>query len=694
MSLFGRFLVRIFVVGTAVAVVAVSSAAGFATARRPDHSGSSVRLPLGVKVFGRLPDGRPRLTGTAPTGLPPAAIASVYDLPGLSPSSGAGAGQVIAIVDAYDDPKAQADLNTFSGQYGYPQLPTCTSLATAAPPCFEKVYAQGKKPSPDGHWAVEESLDIEWAHAEAPAAKIVLVETSNGTSNGALFGGVVKANRLGATEVSMSWYEPDFATEATFDSDMKHPGTFYVAAAGDHGHEAAYPAASPDVIAVGGTTLNGCSGTSCAGFTSETAWAGSGGGVSAFEPIPGYQNNYKGPVSGASSISALTGGKRAIPDVSFDANMASGVSVYDSTPYKGQTGWFSEYGTSVGAPNWAGILAAAAPTRRASLQGNAAIYSGGYAANLRDIITGTNGSCGAACTAGRGYDLMTGLGSPSYRLWGPGLTIETTGAVTSISCPTASFCMAADNGGNVYTYTRGTWSAGQRIDSDGGLTSISCPTASFCAATSTGSTAYIYSAGTWSASQLVGANLTSVSCPAAGSCLATGDEASYTYSGGTWSQGQLVQQAHTFTSISCPTTSFCEAADSGGEVYTYSKGTWSAGQQVGSDGGLASISCATTSFCAATSTGATAYIYSAGTWSASQLVGADGGSANLTSVSCPAAGSCLATGDWNSYTYSGGTWAQGQLIQQGDVFTSVSCPTTSFCKAADDVGRIYTYSTN
>jgi hypothetical protein len=156
---------------------------------------------------------------------------------------------------------------------------------------------------------------------------------------------------------------------------------------------------------------------------------------------------------------------------------------------------------------------------------------------------------------------------------------------------------------------------------------------------------------------------------------------------------RLVRRLLLVDSISCPTASFCRAADNGGNVYTYSNGAWSAGQQVDSAGGLTSISCPTTSFCAATSAGDTAYIYSAGTWSASQLVGADGGAANLTSVSCPAAGSCLATGDWDSYTYSGGTWARGQLIQQGDYFTAISCPTTSFCKAADNGGRIYTYST-
>ena len=187
----------------------------------------------------------------------------------------------------------------------------------------------------------------------------------------------------------------------------------YTAAAGDDGHAAAYPAASPNVIGVGGTTLNGCSGTSCAGFTSETAWSDSGGGVSAYEKIPAYQSAYGGPVYGESSggISALTGGMRAIPDVSFDANPNTGVSVYDSTAYNSQSGWFTLGGTSVGTPNWAGILAVGASTA-GMLQGAQKIYGGGYGSYLRDIISGTNGSCGTDCTAGTGYDLVTGLGSP------------------------------------------------------------------------------------------------------------------------------------------------------------------------------------------------------------------------------------------------------------------------------------------
>jgi subtilase family serine protease len=375
-------------------------------------SGLAVRTsnpPFRVKVIGRLPSGKPKLASTSPTGLSPGAVQSVYSLSGLSPSSGAGAGQIIAIVDAYHDPNALSDLNTFNAQYGYAPLSACTSLAQSGP-CFQQADPQGT-PKVNSGWVLEESLDIEWAHAEAPAAKIVLVEAaSNSDTN--LFNAVTYANSIGATEVSMSWGGGEFSGETAYDADMTHAGTSYTASAGDSGHGAEYPAASPNVIAVGGTTLNGCSGTSCAGFTSETTWSGSGGGAAADEPIPGYQSSYTGPVSGASTITALTGSKRGIPDVSFDANPSTGVSVYDSTRYQGQSGWFTLGGTSVGAPNWVGVLAAGNAAGKTALQGHSAIYSGGYATNLRDITSGTNGTCGTDCTAGSGYDLVTGLGSP------------------------------------------------------------------------------------------------------------------------------------------------------------------------------------------------------------------------------------------------------------------------------------------
>ena len=398
----------ILAAGTALTVMAALSAAATALAGT-SSAARTANPPFRVKVIGRLPDGKPRLSSTKPTGLPPSAIASVYNLSGLSSSSTAGTGQIIAIVDAYHDPHALSDLNTFNAQYGYPALSTCTSL-TQSGPCFEQADPQGT-PRTNSGWVLEESLDIEWAHAEAPGAKIVLVEAAS-NSNSNLFGAVSYANSLGATEVSMSWGGGESSGETSFDADMTHAGTFYTASAGDSGHGAEYPAASPNVIAVGGTTLNGCSGTSCSGFTSETTWSSSGGGISSVEAIPGYQSGYSGPVSGASTISALTGAKRGIPDVSFDANPSTGVSVYDSTSYQGQSGWFTLGGTSVGAPNWAGVLAAGKAAGSTALEGDSAIYSGGYKTNLRDITSGTNGTCGTDCTAGTGYDLVTGLGSP------------------------------------------------------------------------------------------------------------------------------------------------------------------------------------------------------------------------------------------------------------------------------------------
>jgi hypothetical protein len=378
--------------------------------------------PFKVRSFGKRSDGTPLVSSASPIGLAPATIGAVYDLKTglLSPSGTAGAGQVIAVVDAFHDPDALSDLNVFNAEYGYPALSACAS----APPftattgaCFYQVDPEGT-PAVNSSWTVEESLDIEWAHAEAPGATIVLVEAeSQSTAN--LLDGVDWADENGATEVSMSWSSPESSGETSLDSLFDATSTstgapiLYTASAGDDGHAAAYPAASPDVIGVGGTTLNGCNGTSCAGFTSETAWSDSGGGVSVYEKVPAYQSAYDGPVYGESSggISALTGGMRATPDVSFDADPNTGVSVYDSTAYMSQSGWFTVGGTSVGSPNWAGILAVGEKSG-AALQSAQQIYGGGYGSFLRDVTSGTNGSCGTDCAAGTGYDLVTGLGSP------------------------------------------------------------------------------------------------------------------------------------------------------------------------------------------------------------------------------------------------------------------------------------------
>src|SRR5712691_863852 len=264
--------------GTAVILAVAISGIGSASAAQAGKLTGLASPTYVVKQLGHLANGKPLLTSSTPTGLPPSAIQAVYNLSGLSSSSGAGAGQIIAIVDAFHDPNALSDLNTFNSQYGYAQLSTCTSLSQSGP-CFEQVFAQGKQPRVNAGWVLEESLDIEWAHAEAPAAKIVLVEAATNSSTN-LFGAVVAANNLGASVVSMSWGGGEASGDTSLDADFTHAGTFYTASSGDSGHGVIYPSSSPNVIAVGGTTLNGCSGTSC-NFTSETAWSGSGGGISA-----------------------------------------------------------------------------------------------------------------------------------------------------------------------------------------------------------------------------------------------------------------------------------------------------------------------------------------------------------------------------------------------------------------------------
>jgi subtilase family serine protease len=391
--------------------VSAGSATAFAApqATGPGHVSILNHPTFVIHRIGTRANGEPQVTSTSPTGLPPSAIQKVYNLSGLTPTSNAGAGQIIAIVDAFNDANALADLNVFNKQYGYPALTTCTSL-TQAGACFEIDKPSGA-PAANADWQLEESLDIEWAHAEAPGAKIVLVEAKT-SSNANLYAAVDAANALGATEVSMSWGGGETSTETSNDSNFTHAGTFYTASAGDSGHGVIYPSASPDVMGVGGTTLNGCSGTSCAGFTSESTWSGGGGGISADEALPGFQNTYTGPVFGAATIKALTGSKRGVPDVSFVGNPSTGVSVYDSTAFDSQSGWWTLGGTSVGAPNWAGVLAAGKAAGSTALEGNAAVYAGGYKTNLRDITSGTNGTCNTDCTAGTGYDLVTGLGSP------------------------------------------------------------------------------------------------------------------------------------------------------------------------------------------------------------------------------------------------------------------------------------------
>ncbi len=317
------------------------------------------------------------LASLSVVGLSPLVIEGAY---GFSTSASAGAGKTIALVDAYDDPTAEADLGVFVGQFG---LPACTT----ANGCFKKVNQNGGTsglPRADSGWALEIALDVEWAHAIAPGAKILLVEArSSSLSN--LFAAEDYA-KTHAQYVSNSWGASEFSSEHSYDSHFSQSGVSFFASSGDGGSQL-WPSTSPNVISVGGTTLTfNSDGT----LASETGWSGSGGGCSAYETANAAQN----------TGSVNCGGKRGTPDVSLDADPHSGVSVYDSTPYSGSAGWWQVGGTSASSPMWA------ARSADAGVQVNSTnVY--GSSITFRDIKIGAN-NVGSCLT---GYDLVTGLGS-------------------------------------------------------------------------------------------------------------------------------------------------------------------------------------------------------------------------------------------------------------------------------------------
>ena len=360
-----------------------------------------------------------------PTGETPSSLACVYDLvrklaPGCPiatskdlPSGGNG---TIAIVGAYDYPTAYDDLSTFSKQFGLHVLPQCSRNKTDS--CFQKVFATGAQPPLDCGWAQETALDIEWAHAMAPGASIVLVEAATNNLSD-LMAAVNVANAFvnptgtaagtGLGQVSMSWGSSEFSTESDLDSNFTTtPGVVYFAASGDVGGSTIYPGTSPFVVSAGGTSLIR---DAAGNFTGEIAWSGSGGGTSLYELNPSYQD----------VISALALAKRAVPDLALDADPNSGVSVYDSTPCtvtvngatQTQAGWQVFGGTSVATPTLAGIVNRAGSKYNSTDTELSTIYacyadSTCYPFSFRDILTGTAGTFSAI----KGWDFVTGVGSP------------------------------------------------------------------------------------------------------------------------------------------------------------------------------------------------------------------------------------------------------------------------------------------
>ena len=363
----------------------------------------------------------------------PAQIRAAYGLPAL-PAVGAaisaavaaslGAGQTIYLLDAYHDATALSDLNAFSTRFG---LPTCTNVAIApttklplaAPPAkctFSTVYSTATgtmttvAPAYNATWLPESKLDVQWAHAIAPLARIVLVELPSSMSN-VILGGNMLAGKMGAGVVSMSFGSAEAGWAPSTDSYFKGSGMTYVAAAGDSGRQVLWPAVSPNVVAVGGTSLN----WSGSGTRYEAAWLHTGGGLSAYEALPAWQSGVTTAGGGA-----LT--RRAVPDVAFNANPTTGEYVALTLP-GAATVWSAYGGTSIAAPQWAGVIAVANAMRVANakpvlgdihtlLYKSIAAVPGTYAAAMGDVIDGTNGTC-ATCRAGAGFDQATGWGTPN-----------------------------------------------------------------------------------------------------------------------------------------------------------------------------------------------------------------------------------------------------------------------------------------
>ncbi|MDT4938976.1 MAG: hypothetical protein QOG80_2647 [Pseudonocardiales bacterium] len=325
--------------------------------------------------------GKPGAFAT-PSGYGPADIQSAYKL-----TTSAGAGKTVAIVDAYNDPTAEADLSVYRSNYG---LAPCTT----ANGCFRKVSQTGSTtalPATDAGWATEISLDVDMVSASCPACKILLVEA--GSSSFANLGVAVNyaASQAGVVAISNSYGGSDSGPLSAYN----HPGIAITASTGDAGYGVESPASFDSVVAVGGTSLKRS--TSARGWT-ETAWSGSGSGCSRQNAKPSWQ-----------SSATLCSGK-ANADVSAVADPYTGVAVYDSTPYQGASGWQVYGGTSASSPIVASVYAMSGNTA-----GYPASYTWAHTSGLFDVTSGSNGHCKTRvwCTSGTGWDGPTGLGTPN-----------------------------------------------------------------------------------------------------------------------------------------------------------------------------------------------------------------------------------------------------------------------------------------
>jgi hypothetical protein len=418
------------------------SPVGLGTPDDPLATCLAVGAPIGPTTAARSFAGSPADVQL----MTPQTLHTAYALPTTTAGSGT---QTIAIVDAFDDPTVQADLDAFDAWYGLPALPACAGTLTTS--CFLKVNQSGATsgfPAFSAGWATEIALDVETAHALCQNCKVILVEaTTNSLAN--LAAAVDTAAGLGATVISNSYGTAESGlSSATFATDAKHyrkSGVAVIAAAGDGGYGTLFPADVDTVVSVGGTTLSTNQATGA--YLGETVWfgggIGTGSGCSAFEPAEPWQTSVgTWPTTGCAAA-------RSVADVSADADPASGMYVR----YNG--GWYAVGGTSLSAPIIAAAYALAA-NPSTTLSPVAVPYAHG--GTLHDVTMGENAaSCSStSCSAAAGYDGPTGLGTPN----GIGAFVDTGAPPASAAPPTVTGTLGV---GQPLTGALGTWWATQAI---------------------------------------------------------------------------------------------------------------------------------------------------------------------------------------------------------------------------------------
>jgi kumamolisin len=316
-------------------------------------------------------------------GYTPDQIRTAYGIP-----DNGGSGTIVIVV-AHDNPTALADFNAFSAEFGLPQE-TSSDVTDSDNEHLQIIYHGGARPSYDPGWSQESAMDMQWAHAMAPNAKIVVIETSSGNLANLMSAADLAATIPNAGHSSNSWSAAGVSITPDTEKHFQHAGMVYFFSSGDAGGVVEYPAASPNVVAVGGTSLTlGPQDQRVA----ETAWSGTGCGISACETRPSFQN----------PISSIVGTARGVADVSAVADPQTGVRV------RWQGDWYIFGGTSAACPIIAGIANTAGTNRTTSKDQNAFIYSRLGTSSFFDVTAGSAGIRQAMT----GWDFPTGVGTPN-----------------------------------------------------------------------------------------------------------------------------------------------------------------------------------------------------------------------------------------------------------------------------------------